>query len=151
MPGKVGATRLTTVCREIRAQLEAAATLAEQASRVERDLLTPAEGVRNAARATFREGATDVLKLVDAERVYVVWGAPESLLVQAFDHAGKPVWSTDLGPHPSQHGYGGSPMIYEDLLIVGNDQDGVSALVALDRRTGEKRWSTPRRRRLTKR
>ncbi|MFO0897726.1 MAG: PQQ-binding-like beta-propeller repeat protein [Pirellulales bacterium] len=82
---------------------------------------------------------------VDAERVYVVWGAPESLLVQAFDHAGKPVWSTDLGPHPSQHGYGGSPMIYEDLLIVGNDQDGVSALVALDRRTGEKRWSTPRK------
>ncbi|MFN8058966.1 MAG: TolC family protein [Vicinamibacterales bacterium] len=55
---------------DIRAQLEAAATLAEQASRVERDLLTPAEGVRNAARATFREGATDVLKLVDAERVY---------------------------------------------------------------------------------
>ena len=35
-----------------------------------RDLLGPAEGVRNAAQAMFREGATDVLKLVDAERIY---------------------------------------------------------------------------------
>lgn len=82
---------------------------------------------------------------VDAERLYVVWGAPDSLAVQAFDHQGTIVWTADLGPHPSQHGYGGSPMLYGDLLIVGNDQDGDSSLVALDRRTGEKRWSTPRK------
>ena len=30
----------------------------------------PAEGVRSAARATFREGAADMLRLIDAERVY---------------------------------------------------------------------------------
>jgi outer membrane protein TolC len=33
-------------------------------------LLEPAEAVRNSARAAFREGAVDVLKLIDAERVY---------------------------------------------------------------------------------
>ena len=55
---------------EALALLNAAETLAAQVARVERDLLGPAAGVRNAARATFREGATDVLKLVDAERVY---------------------------------------------------------------------------------
>jgi cobalt-zinc-cadmium efflux system outer membrane protein len=55
---------------EARAAVEAAELLAERAAAVERELLAPAEGVRNAARATFREGATDVLKLVDAERVY---------------------------------------------------------------------------------
>jgi len=82
---------------------------------------------------------------VDEERLYVVWGAPESLSVQAFDHGGKLLWTADLGPHPSQHGYGGSPMIYKDLLIVDNDQDGESALVALDRKTGKQRWSTPRK------
>ncbi len=56
---------------EARAAMTAAATLAANASRVQDQLLRPAEAVRNAARATFREGAADVLKLVDAERIYM--------------------------------------------------------------------------------
>jgi len=50
--------------------LRAARTLADQAAKAEADLLAPAEGVRRAARAAFREGAADVLKLIDAERVF---------------------------------------------------------------------------------
>jgi outer membrane protein, heavy metal efflux system len=50
---------------------DAAATLVERAARVDDDLLKPAELVRTAARSAFREGATDILLLVDAERVYV--------------------------------------------------------------------------------
>jgi cobalt-zinc-cadmium efflux system outer membrane protein len=52
-------------------QIEGARLLAAQADRAGTDLLTPAEGVRTAARSSFREGAADVLKLVDAERVYL--------------------------------------------------------------------------------
>lgn len=55
---------------EARASVSAATQLAESLIKVRRDLLVPAEGVRNAAQAMFREGATDVLKLVDAERIY---------------------------------------------------------------------------------
>ena len=33
-------------------------------------MLAPAGVVRSAALATFREGAADVLRLIDAERVY---------------------------------------------------------------------------------
>ncbi len=55
---------------EARSALTAARALAAAAANLQRDLLAPAEGVRNAAQAMFREGATDVLKLVDAERVY---------------------------------------------------------------------------------
>jgi outer membrane protein TolC len=33
-------------------------------------LLAPADAVRNAALASFREGRSDVLRLLDAERVY---------------------------------------------------------------------------------
>lgn len=55
---------------EARASMAAATALAQSLSRVGTDLLAPAEGVRNAAQAMFREGATDVLKLVDAERIY---------------------------------------------------------------------------------
>jgi cobalt-zinc-cadmium efflux system outer membrane protein len=50
--------------------LDAAATLSARAARAGQDLLVPAEGVRSAARATFREGAADMLRLIDAERVY---------------------------------------------------------------------------------
>ncbi|MFN7917944.1 MAG: TolC family protein [Vicinamibacterales bacterium] len=60
----------TRAVAEARAAMSAATQLAESLTRVRRDLLVPAEGVRNAAQAMFREGATDVLKLVDAERIY---------------------------------------------------------------------------------
>ncbi|MGE3955163.1 MAG: TolC family protein [Vicinamibacterales bacterium] len=55
---------------EAKAAIAAAKALTDSLVRVRRDLLVPAEGVRNAAQAMFREGATDVLKLVDAERIY---------------------------------------------------------------------------------
>jgi cobalt-zinc-cadmium efflux system outer membrane protein len=56
---------------DARVVFDAAATLGERASRVDDELLRPAEMVRTAARSAFREGATDILLLVDAERVYV--------------------------------------------------------------------------------
>jgi cobalt-zinc-cadmium efflux system outer membrane protein len=59
--------RLTT---EADALARASRTIAARASLARDELLAPAEGVRRAARAAFREGAVDVLKLIDAERVY---------------------------------------------------------------------------------
>lgn len=56
---------------ETAALVRAAQTLAERASRTPRELLAPAEEVRRSALSAFREGATDILKLIDAERVYV--------------------------------------------------------------------------------
>jgi cobalt-zinc-cadmium efflux system outer membrane protein len=56
---------------EIDAQLRTAAALAERALRTERELLVPVDVARQAARASFREGGSDVLRLVDAERVYI--------------------------------------------------------------------------------
>jgi len=56
---------------DARVVFDAAATLGALAARVDDDLLRPAELVRTAARSAFREGATDILVLVDAERVYV--------------------------------------------------------------------------------
>ena len=69
------------VAAEVRAGLEAARQLDERARRVEEDLLRPAEVVRVAARSAFREGASDILNLVDAERVYLE-ARREALLVR---------------------------------------------------------------------
>ena len=56
---------------EIDVELRAAAALAERAQQTERELLVPVDIARQAARASFREGSSDVLRLVDAERVYI--------------------------------------------------------------------------------
>lgn len=82
---------------------------------------------------------------VDDEHVYVVWSAPEEYSVRAFNHAGNEVWHRSLGPYASQHSCGTSPIVYENLVILGNEQDGVSSLVALDCATGEVAWQTPRK------
>lgn len=82
---------------------------------------------------------------VDAERVYVVWSSPEEYTVRAFTHDGQEAWHRPLGPFESQHSCGTSPIVYGELLIVGNDQDGASFLVALNAKTGEVAWQSPRK------
>jgi outer membrane protein assembly factor BamB len=81
---------------------------------------------------------------VDAEALYVTWATPEDYLVTALDHGGRQLWQVDLGPFKSGHGFGISPILYADMVIVGNDQEGDSAILALDRRTGLARWRVDR-------
>ena len=59
------------VAAEARTAVEAARLLQARAGRADEDVLKPAEVVRNAARAAFREGGANILNLVDAERVYL--------------------------------------------------------------------------------
>lgn len=81
---------------------------------------------------------------VDAERLYVVWNEPERYTLLALDHAGKSVWEKDLGPFKSQHGCGTSPIVYDGKVILGNEQDGASSIVAVEAATGRLLWNTPR-------
>ncbi len=82
---------------------------------------------------------------VDSRMVYVAWSTPESYTLRALDHDGNDIWSVDLGPYVSQHSCGPSPIIYEDMVVLGNDQDGESSLWAVDCLTGSLRWQTPRK------
>jgi cobalt-zinc-cadmium efflux system outer membrane protein len=50
--------------------IHASQALTERARTIDQQLLLPATIVRNAARSSFREGAANILQLVDAERVY---------------------------------------------------------------------------------
>ncbi len=81
---------------------------------------------------------------VDEQRVYYTWTTPEHYNVVAFDHAGKEVWRRDLGPFAAEHGGGASPIVYKDMLIVPDDQDGESFIYALDCATGKTKWQTAR-------
>jgi outer membrane protein assembly factor BamB len=81
--------------------------------------------------------------IVDGDRVYVHFGADGTA---ALSTSGQVLWTTRL-PYESQHGNGGSPTLYRDLLIVNCDGNGGDAYVAaLDTATGKIRWKTQRRR-----
>jgi outer membrane protein assembly factor BamB len=91
---------------------------------------------------------------LDAERVYVVWSTPDEYTLTALTHGGDVVWQRDLGPFISQHSCGISPIVVDDLVILGNDQDkedekdtslhGKSFLIAVDARSGETQWKIDR-------
>ena len=82
--------------------------------------------------------------VTDGEHVYAYFGAQG---LYAYDMEGTLAWSVDLGDIPSWGlGDGSSPILHEDLIIVVADRDNGddSFLVALDKRSGEQVWRTPR-------
>ena len=98
---------------------------------------------------------------VDADGVVLTWTTPEQVLVLALDFDGKEVWRRDLGPFIGIQGSGSSPILFDDLVVLANDQEdpslipgpktnpptpvGKSFLVALDRKSGQTRWQIERR------
>ncbi len=59
---------VTRARAEVAILLRAARDLQERLARLDEDLVRPAEAARRSALAAFREGAIDVLRVVDAER-----------------------------------------------------------------------------------
>jgi outer membrane protein assembly factor BamB len=81
---------------------------------------------------------------VDGERVYAVFWDGKDISLSAFDLQGKHLWKTDLGGFTSQHGVGMSPVVHDGRVFLNNDQDGASAVLAFDARTGKELWRAKR-------
>jgi outer membrane protein assembly factor BamB len=93
----------------------------------------------------------------DADGLYVTWTTPDEVVLLALDHEGRDKWRRNLGPFVGKHGSGTSPIVYEDIVVLANEQEdlgrmpgggrgaGQSFLAAVDRKTGRTRWQTPRR------
>lgn len=82
---------------------------------------------------------------VDEDAVYLLWTTGGTLEALALDLRGELIWRRDLGPSSSQHGGGISPVLFRDVLLVGNDnQKAKSWLAGLDRRTGKTLWKRDR-------
>ncbi len=74
----------------------------------------------------------------DGERVYVFFGKSG---VHAYDMNGKHLWKANVGTDLDGRGWGSasSPILYKDLVIVTASIEH-HAIVALDKKTGEKKW-----------
>lgn len=80
----------------------------------------------------------------DGERVYAYFG---NLGVFCFTVEGAPVWQQRMPVYKTNAGWGtgASPVLDGDRLYVLNDNEEQSSLTALDKRTGQTVWQTPRR------
>ena len=79
--------------------------------------------------------------VIEGDRVYLHFGAYGTACIT---QSGEIVWKTTLEYDNGQHGPGGSPIIYDDLLIVSCDGLEVQFVVALDKATGKVRWKKTR-------
>jgi outer membrane protein assembly factor BamB len=84
----------------------------------------------------------------DGKYVYAFFGTPGLF---CYTVAGKFVWKHTFGTFVSGPGWGtgASPFLHEDLVIQNCDNDGdegdaPQALVALDKKSGKVKWTTPR-------
>ncbi len=88
-----------------------------------------------------KNGYASPTPLIRDGRIYVHFG---HLGTACLDLAGKVQWKQESIKYPSVHGNGGSPALAGDLLIFSCDGLSDPVVAALDRRSGEVRWKTPR-------
>lgn len=75
--------------------------------------------------------------VLEGDRIYLHFGAQGTACLT---QSGEIVWKTRLEYDNGQHGPGGSPVLYDNLLIVSCDGQDVQYVAALDKLTGKVRW-----------
>ena len=95
----------------------------------------------NAALTNAKNSHASPTPVIDGDRIYVHFGADGTA---ALTTSGEIVWKARF-PYVTQHGNGGSPVVFDDLLIFSCDGWDAAFVIALDKRTGKVRWKTQRR------
>lgn len=75
----------------------------------------------------------------DGERV-VVWHGSAGLF--CYDYDGDELWSNDLGDVEHEWGYGSSPVIHRDRVLLNFGPGEQTFMAAVDLKTGELKWKT---------
>jgi outer membrane protein assembly factor BamB len=97
--------------------------------------------IRNAELLNAKNSHASPTPVVDDERVYVHFGS-EGTAAVTLD--GAIVWKVKYRCL-TQHGNGGSPVLYRDVLVVTCDGADAALVAAVDVRTGKERWKSWRR------
>lgn len=80
--------------------------------------------------------------VTDGSNVYVFF---QDFGMMSFDANGKERWKLPLGPFNMFYGFGASPILVDDKVILPVDQDFPSSyLIAVDKNSGKLRWKVER-------
>lgn len=80
----------------------------------------------------------------DGELVIICFPNQGALVASAVTVQGELVWQRKISDYVVHQGYGASPALYQDLVIVTADNKGGGAIAALKRSTGEVVWRRER-------
>ncbi|MEK7996694.1 MAG: PQQ-binding-like beta-propeller repeat protein [Planctomycetota bacterium] len=108
------------------------------------------ENTRKAYKTNKLNSYATATPAVDSNCIYVLWTSPDETVLAALDHKGTEVWKRNFEGVQCQHGAGSSPIVCDDMVIFTHEhedstnKDAKSAWIAVDRRTGQTRWTLPR-------
>ncbi len=79
--------------------------------------------------------------VTDGQNVYAFF---QDYGLISYDANGKERWRMPMGPFTISYGFGASPIVFEDKVILPCDQDTTSYLIAVDKNTGKLKWKVDR-------
>jgi len=95
-----------------------------------------------AGRLQNVNGPASPSPVTDGTNVYVFF---QDFGMISYDQQGKERWKLPLGPFNMFYGFGASPILVDDKVILPVDQDNPNSyMVAVDRDTGKVRWKIDR-------
>jgi outer membrane protein assembly factor BamB len=100
-------------------------------------------------RPNPRNSYATATPVVDTDHVYVLWPTPKQTILVALDHDGEEIWNRTFSGVFCQHGAGGSPIVFDDIVVFTHEHedsstDARSAWIAVDRKTGRTKWELER-------
>ena len=98
----------------------------------------PQDGVE---RGHNKNGHASATPITDGRLVYASFGTHG---LYAFDFDGKIVWHAQVPKLDNYHGSAGSPVLYQNTVILYQDHQGQSFVVAFHKQTGNMIWRTKR-------
>lgn len=98
----------------------------------------PQKGVE---RGYDKNGHASATPVTDGRLVYASFGTHGLV---AFDFDGKIAWHTKIPALDNYHGSAGSPILYQNTVILYQDHQGQSFVAAFHRQTGKMIWRTDR-------
>lgn len=93
--------------------------------------------LKSAATTHGKNSHASPTPILEGDKIYVHFGA---MGTACLTQSGAIVWKTKLEYDNGQHGSGGSPALYENLLIISCDGQREQYVVALEKTTGQVRW-----------
>jgi outer membrane protein assembly factor BamB len=92
-------------------------------------------------KATEDAGFSAPSVSTDGTRVYAIFANGD---IAAFTFSGNLVWGRNLGLPDNHYGYANSPIVWNNKIIIQFDSNKGGRVLALNSKTGETIWDTPR-------
>jgi outer membrane protein assembly factor BamB len=132
--GRIFLTTYTASTKEL-----ATLALAADTGRILWKRIAPAARIEEFSHDTG--SAAQATPACDDRRLYVFFGSHGLI---CYDHQGTLLWEKRMGPFQDEYGSASSPILIDDKVIIQQDHDMGSFLMALDGKSGKVLWKTDR-------